>query len=386
MKKAFRLAVAAGVAAAGLALTLPSAVAGATAASTVARPPARAASPAVSGRLYAVTAISDRDVWAAGLTPDSPLLLHWNGSGWSEYVSGPGYYIGVADSSARDVWAVGGTNWFSPTQTLAVHWNGSSWTQVRTPSPAGGGYFNAVAATSPRNAWAVGLAGPGPGVPSPTTPLIEHWNGKTWTIQGFQASPAGGEFAGVAATSASNAWAAGWTGPASEGTGQQTLIEHWNGKTWRRVPSPNPPGSTGSFLKGVAVISATSAWAVGNSVIGGQCKTLVLYWNGRHWTIVPSPTPGGDAAFMGVAASWTRNIWAVGITNPTRCGHGPACQTLIEHWNSTRWKVIPSPNPPSDYLNVLFSASAIARDDIWAVGSTDYASVLVVHWNGHSWS
>jgi hypothetical protein len=35
---------------------------------------------------------------------------------------------------------------------------------------------------------------------------------------------------------------------------------------------------------------------------------------------------------------------------------------------------------------VLFSASAVTRDDIWAVGSTDYAATLVVHWNGRSWS
>jgi hypothetical protein len=179
MKKAFRLAVAMSTAAAGLALTLPGAVAGAAVTSAH----ARAASTAVSGRLYAVTAVS-----------------------------------------ARGVWAVGGTNWFSPSHPLAQHWNGRSWTQVRTPSPAGG------------------------------------------------------ELTGVAATSASSAWAVGWTGPASEGTGQRTLVEHWNGRTWSRVPSPNPPGSTASFLKGVTVISADSAWAVGSSTVDGLSKTLVLYW------------------------------------------------------------------------------------------------------------
>jgi hypothetical protein len=26
------------------------------------------------------------------------------------------------------------------------------------------------------------------------------------------------------------------------------------------------------------------------------------------------------------------------------------CQTLIEHWNRKRWKVLPGPNPPSGYL------------------------------------
>jgi hypothetical protein len=140
--------------------------------------------------------------------------VHWDGSTWSQSLSGAGYFEYVAASSARDVWAVGGTNWFSPSQTLAEHWNGSSWTQIRTPSPAGGGYLRAVAATSSKNVGAVG-----------------------------------------------------WTGLNSEGTGQRTLIEHWNGRTWTRVPSPNA-GTTASYLDAVTVISSDNAWAVGSYVVG----------------------------------------------------------------------------------------------------------------------
>ena len=51
-----------------------------------------------------------------------------------------------------------------------------------------------------------------------------------------------GFFYGVAATSAGNAWAVGgtdWFSPV-------TLAEHWNGKTWTRVSAPTP-GGTGYF-------------------------------------------------------------------------------------------------------------------------------------------
>jgi hypothetical protein len=379
MKKAFIWSAPICALAAGLAFTMPG-----TAAAAVTRPASQSAYPTFSGRLYGVVAVSARDVWAVGLHPDSSLIVHWDGRTWSQSLAGQGYFIGVAASSARDVWAVGGTSWFSPTQTFAEHWNGSSWTQVRTPNPAGGGMFTAVAATSPRNAWAVGLAGPGPGVPSPATPLIEHWDGRHWTIQKYQVPAQGGVFDGVAATSPCNAWAVGWTGLNSEGTGQRTLIEHWNGKAWTRVPSPNPPGSSATELHAVTVISGDNAWAVGHATIGGYAKTLVLYWNGKHWTVVPSRTPLGDGIFHGVAASWTHNIWAVGSTSQTPSG--PRYQTLIEHWNSKRWVVIASPNPPSAYLNDIFSVSAVSRSDIWAVGTTDYASTLIIHWNGTSWS
>jgi hypothetical protein len=367
----------------GLAFTVP----GVAATAAVTRPASRSANTTFPGRLYSVAAISANDAWAAGLGADSSLIVHWNGSAWSQSLAGPGYFIGMAASSARDVWAVGGTNWGSPTQALAEHWNGKAWTRVPTPSPAGGGLLNGVAATSPQNAWAVGDAGPGPGIPSATKPLIEHWNGKTWTIQGDQSPAGGGHFAAVAATSAGNAWAVGSTGLNSEGSGQQTLIERWNGKAWTRVPSPNLPGSTASNLDAVTAVSADNAWAVGYATVGGRYNALTMHWNGQHWTLVAGNTPGGDASLLNVTSSWTNNIWAVGITNPTRCGNvGPQCQTLIEHWNGVRWKVIPSPNPPSAYLNVLWGISAVSRTDIWAVGTTDYGSTLIVHWNGTSWS
>jgi hypothetical protein len=371
--------------AAAAALTLGAIVspAGATAGTGPAAPKVELASPAFSGRLYGVTAVSPSDVWAVGLNDSGTLALHWNGSDWVQYPTATpnGYFYDTASTSATDVWAVGGTNWFSPDQPLADRWNGKSWTRVATPDPAGGGEFNAVAATSAANAWAVGLVGPGPGVPAATTPLIEHWNGQRWAEQGFAAVPNGGQFAGVAASSASNAWAVGSTG----NTVNQTLIEHWNGKNWVRVPSPN--ASSSDYLKSVTVVSNTSAWAVGTAIVGGHAQALVLHWNGEHWTIVPGNTPDGDAGLLGVIHTWTNNIWAVGIIYPTECSNGgPNCQTLIEHWNSVRWKVLPSPNPPSGYLNLLWAASATSRDNIWAVGTTDYSQTLIVHWNGSAWS
>jgi hypothetical protein len=382
-KRSFRWAVPL-CAVAALVLGALAAPAGAT---TTGAAPA-VSSPAFPGRLSGVTAISAGDVWAVGLTAGSTLALHWNGSTWAESPGATqnGYFGGIAASSARDVWAVGGTNWFSPSQTLADHWNGTSWTRVGTPNPPGGGYLKGVTATSSVNAWAVGQAGPGPGDTGPTAGLIEHWNGKRWAEQSFPASPHGGGFGGVAATSAVNAWAVGFTGPTGAGTGQQTMIDHWNGKRWTRVPSPNLPGASASLLYSVTAISSSSAWAVGAASVGDRSKTLILHWDGTRWTIAASSTPDGDAELTGVLATWTNNIWAVGMRFPSDCGRGPKCQTVIEHWNSKRWKVLPSPNPPSDYLNMLFAASATSRGDIWAVGTTDYSSTLIVHWNGNAWS
>ena len=69
----------------------------------------------------------------------------------------------------------------------------------------------------------------------------------------------------VAGDSPSDAWAVGYTGnPRVPFPVFQTWIEHWNGSTWNITTAPTIPSSTSSQLLGVAAISSTDAWAVGN--------------------------------------------------------------------------------------------------------------------------
>jgi len=81
------------------------------------------------------------------------------------------------------------------------------------------------------------------------------------------------------------------------------------------VPSPSP-SSAGNALSGVAAISATDAWAVGYTIDKGDVKhTLIEHWNGKAWERVSSPDPGGAAELDGVAAAGATNIWAVGLVD-----------------------------------------------------------------------
>src|SRR5579859_6981849 len=97
----------------------------------------------------------------------------------------------------------------------------------------------------------------------------------------------------AAASSASNAWAVGGY---YHGNAQLTLTEHWNGTTWKVVPSPNPGGTAGkNFLFGVAARSS-QAWAVGRYRDGKANQTPAEHWNGTAWKKVPSANPGGAAS------------------------------------------------------------------------------------------
>ena len=338
-----------------------------------------------SGRLYSVAASSASNVWAAGLHPDSSMIVHWNGKAWTQSLTNTlGYFLGVATDSRTDAWVVGGTNWFSPSNTLIEHWNGKAWTHVPSPSPGGGGYLSAVTAISRTDAWAVGLIGPGGnGSPGNTTPLIEHWNGTSWKQVPCPVPASGGQLYSVSATSPTDVWAVGWTGGDATTDGQQTLIEHWNGTAWTRVPSPNP-ADAGNFLHGVAATSPADAWAVGQANYTGHEDPLILHWNGTTWQQVPSNSQSADAELSSVATTSGHDAWAVGMTNASTCR--PQCGTLILHWNGTAWSRVASPNPPADYLNNLTGVVAICPHNAWAVGTTDYANTLITHWNGKTWS
>ena len=91
--------------------------------------------------------------------------------------------------------------------------------------------------------------------------------------------PPDGELFGVAATSARNAWAVGFSGS------NKTVILHWNGLSWKRVPNPSHSQLGDDSLTAVSAASADNAWAVGVSASGG----VALHWNGRSWKQVTTP-------------------------------------------------------------------------------------------------
>jgi hypothetical protein len=80
-----------------------------------------------------------------------------------------------------------------------------------------------------------------------------------------------------------------------------------------------PNQGNGAVLQSVSATSATSAWAVGftqTTVFGSGTLTTTLaeHWDGTAWTIVGSPSPGTDARLSSVTATSATNAWAVGST------------------------------------------------------------------------
>ena len=320
-------------------------------------------------RLNSVAALSDASAWATGLTNQATLhVLRWDGQTWRQVpVRGGGDFNGVAALSAANAWAVG----YGPggTQALIEHWNGTAWRPVATPRAVGPAILHAVDAVSPDDVWAVG------GTTNPTgQAVILHWNGTAWTRVSSRPQPGvSSELNGVAAVSASNAWAVGDANTKTHGI---PLIEHWNGTTWRPVPSPAL--RFGGVLAGVAATSATNAWAVGVRY-GRATGGLIEHWNGTAWTLARSPALA-SGGLTGVTALSGTSAWAVGGTFP---GSQPP-RTVIERWNGTFWALVPSPAP-----GYLASVTATSARNAWAVGvsaPTRNATGVIEHWDGNSWT
>src|SRR5215467_2776206 len=275
--------------------------------------------------------------------------------------------------------AMGGYPSGTGEQTRTERPNRFSWQKVSSPSPGlNYNFLSGAAATSASNAWAVGSYASGTGR---NRTLIERWNGKTWK-QVPSPNPGAGvrRLTSVAAISATSAWAVGFY--SSGAAADRTLIARWNGKTWKQVPSPNP-GTARNSLSGVAVTSATNAWAVGGYSNGSTHRTLIVHWNGKVWKQVPSPNSGsGNNEWSGVAATSAANAWAVG-------SYDSGDRTLIAHWNGTSWTKVPSPNPGSSGSG-LSGVAATSTANAWAVGSyfsgTGVSRTLIAHWNGTSWT
>jgi len=242
-----------------------------------------------------------------------------------------------------------------------------------------------VAIDAPDDAWAVGEWSP-IAHNAPSYGLIEHWNGAKWTVVPV---PQQGDYTtaltGVAAISPTAAWAIGF---ASTARGRRvTVFMGWDGRRWRYLPSP-----VGNFTGGLAAISARDIWLVGEE---GATKstptyhTLVEHWNGSRWTIVPAPYAYKDQkpniGLSAVGGSSSTNVWAVG-----RYQSGPTDSSpLIEHWDGTRWQLQPSqsPVPPRDEGG-FDAIAAVSRTSAWAVGSAFGRGYipLIERWDGVRWT
>jgi hypothetical protein len=287
----------------------------------------------------------------------------------------------------------------------AVHWNGRKWAKVATPQPAGAArqadqnQLYGVACSTGSDCWAVGDY-----TNSAGAFLNEalHWNGKSWKLVATP-NPQGtgrGEqnvTYGVSCSSKSNCLSVGYGFDHSGAYVNQAL--RWNGKRWVAVSVPQPGGrhaNSYGYLQGLSCLTASDCWADGGyRNAAGAYLNEALQWNGRTWTQIATPNPGGtgkssDNELVGLTCTSASNCWAVGYYyNDTAAQLNEAL-----HWNGTAWALAATPQPGGTASNhngnALYGVSCTSVSDCWAVGYTfdtrGPARNQALLWNGGAWS
>ncbi|AHH95300.1 hypothetical protein GCM10010174_58120 [Kutzneria viridogrisea] len=142
------------------------------------------------------------------------------------------------------------------------------------------------------------------------------------------------------------------------------------GPSFRVVPSPALP--EGSTLSAVTTFGENHAWVVGATPTGA----LVERWDGHAWSLVPAPSTDGYLASVSAVAA--DEVWAVGSRNSV-------VQPVIVHGSSHGVTEVSVPGFADGFLN---SVSASGPKDVWAVGGRtfDDPTPLVLHYDGHAWA
>ena len=340
--------------------------------------------------LAGVSAASATDAWAVGsyYPPSSNVLAtlaeHFDGTRWTGF---PLPNVGVQENtllavsmpSTGKAWAAGYyvSGQFQQ-QTLIEHFDGNVWSVVPSPSP--GALQNilfAVAAISDSDVWAVGAEEDSTGL---WHTLTEHWNGSAWlVVNAIDAGSNGNQFYAVKALAPNNVYAVGQQ--AGAGFPNEALIEHWNGKAWSVVSSP-------SYASASALPLGVTATASSLTLVGQQetdtapYTTYVAAGAPSALSIQTTPNAGSsenDVFAAAIAADGS--TWAVGWDIDISTGnHDPL---VLRGVNGT-WSLVSTPSLAAGSDSGLAAITAIPGGGLWAVGVTgsakgNYSTLIEYH-------
>ena len=321
---------------------------------------------------------SSTNCLAVGNTYGGLLTLseRWNGSSWSQIPTpDPSWLFGEAPSYLSDIACTKASSCFAvgygeedAAGPLIERWNGSSWSAFATPGYGTGASLNAIACKGASMCQAVGVNG--------TALFAARWNGSSWTTVAVH-EPAGAQSATLSDVKCASTTNCIAVGTYTTATATKTLTERWNGTKWAVVSSPNPVGARSSSFAGVGCPAASTCFAAGTyTAQNHQVRTLIERWNGSSWSIVASPSPSGRPALSSVACRSVSACTAVG---------SKGASTLVERWNGTKWAVVSSPSPSGASSSVLHAVNCPSATVCYAVGDGAFTSgdrVFTERWNG----
>ena len=278
---------------------------------------------------YTVWASGPGDIWLAGTTGNTPVLMRGDGTHWnlvSVATSGNNLkrFTGIWGTGPNDVWVGGWQN------GALYHWDGAGWTRF-VYADDGTTFIEYVAGVA-KNDLYIGTSG-----------YLTHFNGSTFT----DVTSVSDALYGVWATPGAGVWAS------ADGVGR---LWHLVGSTWVSYQIPN-----GYDVTALWGDSATSLWVAGHYRV--TTTTATLWRFDGTWTMIPQAASAGARAISGPTNQ--SDAIAVGAWGQIDLLTG---KTSVE-------------NPGA--AGVTYDVQATSSSNVWLAGGPN---LRATHWDGASFT
>jgi hypothetical protein len=312
--------------------------------------------------LDSVSASSASNAWAVGaIGPADPSCIdclftsHWNGKSWQTIpqpngLEGPDIYVGgafVAATSRASAWVFADreSDDSGASRVAAVEWTGRSWSTVHYF--AGPAYVFSAIASGPDDVWGFGGTGK-----NYQTPWVVHYNGKTWSRVSMPVIPAA-----TSGSAAAGDWGIADVVPQPK-TGPAAELLHWSKGAWKRVLLPKITVPKGLRLLPYEVVAVTPADVYASVTVGplagpGPATSILLHWNGKRWSKVPQPSGAGTS---GLASDGHGGLWG---SRGTFDKAGNLTGTVMYHYSAGRWTHVRAPSEPGLVTRLVGSLELI---------------------------
>ena len=189
-----------------------------------------------------------------------------------------------------------------------------------------------------------------------------------WHIAAIDDGPGSSSLHDVVAVGPNDAWAFGGERREPEGP-VAPLARRWDGRSWTTVALPS---GLQRVIWAADASGPRNVWAFGGGDPAAG-NSYALRWDGRRWRVT-GRWPAGQIIFDAEVIG-PRDVWAFG-------GYGTGEGIGTWHFDGRRWT---RADPPA---GALAKASAVASDDVWAVGaSLDHMwGDLLTRWDGRRWN
>ncbi len=306
------------------------------------------------------------------------IAQRWNGSTWTGVLgSGPTDNLanrqlnGVSCAPGANCTVAGAVENATDAGTFTRVWrlNRVHSSVQQTPNELVPAYFSLSDVSCPTADSCVAVGGY-TGATGAGRPLVERWDGVSWSIE---SAPGSGWLGAVSCASTTFCLALG-----------ASYVDEWNGVSWSRMASPLPDSTA------LAEVSC----AVPNTcmgVAGGPEGVVSESWNGSTWSLQPfaqlppytspldvSISCGSDTTCAAVVAR------RIGPGLPISQGQSP----IAESWSGTSWTMDAQPTSSSGGLGSVSCPSAAFCSAVGYLSDPTGETVTAAAeaWNGNTWT